>query len=93
MWDKTDIGEVVVTYFGDWSGSYGDLNGMKSVEGHGMKTFYIKHPDSYISASFIKEDDSSDTLLVSIYYKGELLNSESTNAAYGMVIVSGSIEK
>ena len=87
------VGEVTVRYVGDWSGSYGDIGSIKSVEGHGTKTFYIKHPDSHISASFIKKDDSSNTLLVSIYYKGQLLNGESTKAAYGMVTVSGTIKK
>lgn len=80
--------QIKVIYSGSWTGAYGDIGSTKSVEGTGTKTFTLSNPEFVISAVFQKDDDSSRTLTAEILKNGEVVKSESTSAAYGVVSVS-----
>ena len=83
--------QVTVNYNGPWQGSYGDVGGMQSVDGIGLKTYTISNPNSIVSASFQKKDNSASQLTVNIIENGNTLKTGSTTAAYGVVLVSASI--
>ena len=80
--------QIKVIYSDAWSGNYGSLGSSKSVDGTGTETFTISDPELVVSAVFQKGDDSSETLTVEILKNGEVVKSESTNAAYGVVSIS-----
>ena len=82
---------VKVSYIGEWSGSCGGIGSSKSVDGWGTEEFYISSGDDIVSACFQKMEDDHLTLTVQIIKNGEVVKSESTNAAYGMVCVSASV--
>ncbi len=80
--------QLNVIYSGSWSGSYGDIEGLKSVDGTGSETFTISSPKFIVSASIQKKDDTDRTLTVEILKNGAVVKSESTSAAYGVVLLS-----
>ncbi|RLG25904.1 hypothetical protein DRN76_02080 [Methanosarcinales archaeon] len=82
---------VEVSYMGDWSGSYGGIGSSKSVDGWGTEEFYISSGDDIVSACFQKMEDDHTMLTVRIIKNGEVVKSESTTAAYGVVCVSASV--
>ncbi|KAF5432307.1 hypothetical protein C5S35_17305 [Candidatus Methanophagaceae archaeon] len=85
---KSNAIQLKVIYSGSWSGSYGDIESLKSVDGTGTETFTISDPEFIVSASVQKKDDSSRTLTVEILKNGAVVKSESTSAAYGVVLLS-----
>lgn len=84
---KDTIG-VEVQYSGDWSGAYGDAGSTKSVDGTGYEYFNMDNPEYVISATFQKQDDLSKKMTVNILIDGDVVKSESTTAAYGVVSIS-----
>jgi hypothetical protein len=76
--------QIKVSSSGSWSGSYGDSSGQQSVDGSGTKTFQMDNPD-VVSAVFQKKSDDSGTLTVEILEDGNVVESKSTSAAYGVV--------
>lgn len=80
--------QVKVTYDGSWSGAYGDENSLKSVDGKGTKTFNITGDPFVVSANFQKKDGSSKELVVEILKDGEVVETSSTSAAYGVASVT-----
>ena len=82
--------QVQVTYSGSWTGNYGDTSGSQSVDGKGTKTFTISGDPDIVSAVFQKSSDSSGTLTVNIIKDGQIVETKSTSAAYGVVTVSHS---
>ncbi len=81
--------QVKVTSSGSWSGSYGDTSGQQSVDGSGTKTYQMDNPD-IVSAVFQKKSDDSGTLTVEIIENGNVVESKSTSAEYGVVSTSHS---
>lgn len=82
--------EVVVHYDGKWQGSIGGLSSSSSYSGYGDRVIsFTGTQNSYISATVQKNGGGSGTLTVEIYKNGNLVNSQSTNAAYGIVTLSG----
>jgi len=73
---------------GEWSGSYGDIDSTKSVDGIGVETLLLPNAKSIVSGSFQKGDSTNEPLTVQILKNGEVVQSESTTAAYGVVSVS-----
>ena len=81
--------QVQVIYSGSWSGNYGDVSGSQSVDGTGSKTFSMDNPD-IVSAVFQKSGGGSGTLTVNIIKDGQVVETKSTSAEYGVVSVSHS---
>lgn len=81
--------QVKVSGSGSWSGSYGDTSGQQSVDGSGTRTFDMGSPD-IVSAVFQKESGGSGTLTVEIIENGNVVETKSTSAAYGVVSASHS---
>lgn len=81
---------VEVDYSGSWSGSVGDDESQRSVDGSGTEEFEVNPDSMVVSGTFQKDDDSSDELTVRIKQDGEVVNEQSTTAEYGVVSVSES---
>lgn len=82
--------QIQVIYSGSWTGNYGDASGGQSVEGTGSKTYTISGDPNVVSAVFQKSSDSSGTLTVNIIKNGQVVETKSTSAAYGVVSVGHS---
>jgi hypothetical protein len=80
--------QITVNYNGQWTGAYGEVGAMTSVDGTGSKTYTITSPNYMVSATFQKKDGSASELSVQISEDGSVLKSGSTTAAYGLVLVS-----
>lgn len=71
-----------------FQGGYGDVGGQQSVEGTIPETYYLGEPQGgIVSASFQKWCDSG-TLTVEIIDDGQVVESRTTTASYGVVTVS-----
>ena len=82
--------DVVVHYDGEWQGIVGGINSDSSYSGNGDDVIkFTGTRNSYVAATIQKDDGGSGTLTVEIYKDGKLVNSQSTNAAYGIVTLSG----
>ena len=79
--------EIRIHYSKSWSGCIGTVSASNSIEGRGSATYTIKNP-TIVSAVIQKYDDSHDTLTVEIVDNGKVVNSASTNAAYGVASVA-----
>ncbi len=82
--------QVQVIYSGSWTGNYGDSSGGQSVDGTGSKTFTMSGNPDVVSAVFQKSGDNSGTLTVNILQNGQIVETKSTSAAYGVVSVGHS---
>lgn len=82
--------QIQVSYSGSWTGNYGDASGSQSVEGTGSKTYTISGDPNVVSAVFQKSSDSSGTLTVNIIKNGQVVETKSTSASYGVVSVGHS---
>jgi len=84
--------QVEIEYNGYWSGSVGSTSSSKSVEGYGDRTYTIEE-GGIVSAVIQKQEDSSNTLTVTIYDDdGNVVSRDSTSASYGVVTVSGDVD-
>lgn len=83
--------QVKVDYAGSWSGAYGDESGTQSVDGSGTKTIDMTGNPSIVSANFQKKDSSSGTLTVEIIKDGNVIETKSTSAEYGVASVSANV--
>jgi len=83
--------QIKVNYNGKWSGAYGEVGAIQSIDGTGSKTYTITNPNYAVSASFQKQDSSTSTLNVEIIEDGKVIKSGSTTAAYGIVAISATI--
>lgn len=94
--DRLDSVVVVISYSGEWSGSYGDLTGTRSVDGSGTTAYVMMRPAGTVwsvSAVMQKSDDSGGMLTVSIEdLDGNVLKTSSTIAAYGVATVAMVVE-
>jgi hypothetical protein len=66
------------------------VSGSQSVDGTGSKTFTMSGNPNIVSAVFQKSGDGSGTLTVNIIKDGQIVETKSTSAAYGVVSVSHS---
>jgi hypothetical protein len=82
--------QIQVTYSGSWTGNYGDSSGSQSVEGSGSKTYTISGDPNVVSAVFQKSGDGNGTLTVNIIKSGQIVETKSTSASYGVVSVGHS---
>lgn len=82
--------QVKVSDSGSWSGSYGDTSGSQTVDGSGSKTFEVTGSPSVVSACFQKKDGGSGTLTVEILEDGNVVETKSTSAQYGVVSIAHS---
>jgi hypothetical protein len=88
---KSGITGIKIIYSGKWSGSYGDLSGMKSIEGSGSKTISMPDANMIISAAIQKQDDSNRKLTLQILKNGKVMEESDTTAAYGVVSAAHTI--
>ena len=77
---------VTVDYSGSWSGSVGDEDGQRTVEGAGTEQYEIE--GDIVSATAQKRDGGSGRLTVSIAVGDSVVKRQSTTAQYGVVSVS-----
>ncbi len=82
--------QVQVIYDGSWTGNYGDVSGSQSVDGSGSQTYSLTGSPSIVSVVFQKSDGGSGTLTANILQNGQVVETKSTSAAYGVVSVSHS---
>lgn len=82
--------QVQVIYSGSWTGSYGDISGQQSIDGSGSKTIDMPGSPDIVSIVFQKKDGRSGTLTANIIKDGQVVESKSTSAAYGVVTVAHS---
>lgn len=76
-----------------FSGSYGDLGGLRSVDGTVPATYTIVDPTyDMVSAVFQKQVEEG-TLTVQLVKDGVVVASQTTTAAYGLVTVTYSFEE
>ena len=91
---ETNQVQVKVSYSGSWSGSYGTTSSFVIWKGTGDKTVIVNKPSGsgklfIVSATAQKQDDSSNTLTISILkMDGTVLQTASTSDAYGSAQVS-----
>lgn len=83
--------KIKIDYAGTWSGSYGDIDSMKSIDGTGNKIISIPDAKMMASASIQKMDDSARKLTVQILEGNKVQEEESTTASYGLVLLSYSL--
>jgi len=83
--------QVTVNYNGQWTGAYGEVGSMTSVDGSGSKTYTITSPNYMVSTSFQKKDGSASELSVEISEDGKVLKSGSTTAQYGVVLLTATV--
>lgn len=89
--DSTDAVKVVITYSGEWSGSYGDLSSTRTVDGSGTAAYVLTRSSETWSVSAViqKMDDGPGVLTVSIMdMHDNVLKTSSTSAAYGVAMVA-----
>lgn len=81
---------LVIDYEGEWSGTLETGGSSQSIDGHGSETFEIEGENSSImvSATIMKEDSSSETLLVEMIVDDQVVQSSSTNSPSGTVTLS-----
>lgn len=73
-----------------FSGSYGDLSGIRSVEGTVPATYTIVNPSGDIVSAVFQKRAEMGTLTVQLVKDGAVVESQTTTAAYGVVTVSHS---
>lgn len=88
---SSNIVQIKVYYDGVWSGAYGEVGAMQSVDGSGSQTYTITNPNYAVSATFQKKDNSNTALRVEIIKDGSVIKSGSTTAAYGVVLISSTV--
>jgi len=88
---SSKVVQIKVNYNEKWSGAYGEVGAITSVEGSGYQTYTISNPNYAVSATFQKKDGSTSELSVEIIEDGNVLKSGSTTAAYGVVAISTQI--
>jgi hypothetical protein len=72
----------------DWSMAYGGLGGISTMDGSGNKDVTISACDIYSANAQIKSDNGG-ALTLSAVEDGNVINTQSTNAQFGVVSVSG----
>ena len=83
--------KIKIDYAGAWTGSYGDIDSIKSIDGSGNKIISIPDAKMMVSAFIQKMDDSARKLTVQILEENNVLKEESTTASYGVVSLSYSL--
>jgi len=71
-------------------GSYGDLSGLRSVDGTVPATYTIVNPSGDIVSAVFQKMEEMGTLTVQLVKDGVVVESQTTTAAYGVVSVSHS---
>lgn len=77
----------------EFSGSYGDTGGQKSVDGTVPETYTIEDPEGNIVSCTFQKQQTSGTLTVKLVKDGEEKKSKSTTAEYGVVSLSATFEE
>ena len=81
---------------GPWTGNYGDISGQQSMDGSGDHTFTLERKGQIywvVSVVFQKQDWGVYPLMVSLVTPdGEVLESQSTTAEFGLVTITWSSE-
>jgi hypothetical protein len=81
---------------GPWTGNYSDMSGQQSMNGSGDHTFTLERKGQIywvVSVVFQKQDWGAYPLTVSLETPdGEVLESQSTTAEFGLVTITWSTE-
>jgi hypothetical protein len=77
---------IEISYNGSWTGSIGDSGGQRSVSGTGARSYDMS--GGIVVAVIQKDDDSTKTLTVQILEGSDVVEVQSTAAAYGVVSTS-----
>lgn len=80
--------QIHIKYNNAWSGTYGDTESMRSIDGTGERTITIDNPTFAISCVFQKKDGSNQNMVVEIIKNGKVIKTGSTTTAYGAVAVA-----
>ena len=72
----------------EWSGAYGGTGGISSIDGQGNKDITLPGCDIY-SANFQIKTDAPAQLTVNAVEDGKIINTQSTNAEFGIASVTG----
>jgi hypothetical protein len=72
----------------DWSMAYGGLGGTSTMDGSGNKDVTLSACDIY-SANVQIKSDNGGALTLNAVEDGNIINTQSTNAQFGVVSVSG----
>ena len=77
---------IQISYSGSWTGSIGDENGQKSISGTGSRAYDMA--GGIVTAVIQKGEDNTQVLTVEILEGDNVVETQSTSAAYGVVSVS-----
>lgn len=83
--------QIRVIYDGEWQGAAGDTSSMNSISGSGEKTIDLDDDAYIVSANAQKMDSSGRTLTIQILKDGNVVEESSTDTAYGVASVSGTL--
>jgi hypothetical protein len=83
--------QILITYYGAWSGAYYNDGTPVSVNGTGSTIITVNNPGSNVSTSIQKRDGTTEKLKVEILKNGNELTEGSTSAAYGVIEISATV--
>jgi flagellar basal body-associated protein FliL len=79
---------IEIKYSGPWTGSIGDSNGQRSIQGTGSHSYDVK--SGIVTAVIQKSDNGTTPLTVNILEGDNIVETQTTTAEYGVVSVSHS---
>lgn len=79
---------VSVNYQGTWNGTISDNTGNRTVHGTSSNRYNLGPNPGIVSVTFRKTDNSTLPLRVQILQGSNVLESQSTNAPFGVVSIS-----
>lgn len=80
--------QIRISYLGDWSGSISAGGSSKSVQGYGTESWTVSGSPNVVSVSAQKRDADMGRLTVEIIKDGEVVQSATTTAEYGVATAS-----
>lgn len=83
--------QILITYYGAWSGAYYNDGTPVSVNGTGSTIITVNNPGSNVSTSIQKRDGTTEKLKVEILKNGNELTEGSTSTAYGVIEISATV--
>jgi hypothetical protein len=83
--------QILITYYGVWSGAYYNDGTPVSVNGTGSTIITVNNPGSNVSTSIQKRDGTTEKLKVEILKNGNELTEGSTSTAYGVIEISAMV--
>ncbi len=83
--------QILITYYGAWSGAYYNDGTPVSVHGTGSTIITVNNSGSNVSTSIQKRDGTTEKLKVEILKNGNELTEGSTSTAYGVIEISATV--